>query len=1570
MQHKHLRIFVAAFALAMLYAVMPVPTHASTLTPTQTSALANLLESFGANVAAVEQMANALYASASAAVLGAQTANAPLVGQATAGDVIPGEYIVVLKDATDGVSSLSKVANASKKADKFVAGDNVLKKIIKTRRLYTKALNGFSATLSSQDVTSLKSDPSVAYVVPDRTVTVSQTSAGQTLPTGINRINAENFTNKGAGVQVAVIDTGIDANHPDLAGQVVGGVNCFSTTSPSYADDYGHGTHVAGTIAALDNGFGVVGVAPQAKLWSVKVLGPTGGGSWSNVICGIDFVTAHAPANGGSITVANMSLGGGGSSDNNCGLTNNDPMHAAICRARDAGVTFVVAAGNSGADTSSFSPASYDDAVITVSALQDSDGVPGGFGPATSRGADDMFATFSNYGSAVDVAAPGVDIYSTLPTYANAFGATSYGSLSGTSMAAPHVAGAAALYIAQHPGATWTAVRDALKASGEPAGLGTHQGTDGSHAHAEPVILMAPNVIPTSFLTITRDTSIVVSKVLIGAGETNFTLGNFKFAASGEDIKLDTLGFNFGGGSWPQDLAKVTIWDGTTLVGSVLPTPGTSFTVRLAQSILISNGGSKTLTIKGDAAQTLTLWQASGYVILVNLLGSVTSGTGVTSGTVIKGSGTPFGNLVQIYKTFPIVALKNLPSTTLANGNAQLMRFAISANLSGAVGLGQLKFVLTPTGAVVTQPNLRFYADASYSILLGSATASISASNVVTALFTTPLQVTAGTTVYGELTATISGLSGAASITTKFNNFTGDVGMDLFQDLVNYGDGVPFIWSPNTIGTASYSISDWTADNHLPGLYPSGISQSITGIGTTTGITVTVPNGGEQWEESVLNSVTWTPYNYAPDINPSYQVTAYLEKKDATGNFVTLGKVEESGKASIHWITGQLNSATGPLTMAPSGSGYYIRVVNNVTGASDRSDQPFTLLPVPVDLKINGSDGPVSVQDNQAIQLSWTTTNMSSCNIYNIRQTPGGAATSTLNLPTSGSQTFYAYIAPGQSTQVTLGCYRASVGFYIYDTVVLNPSTNPATLSITQPNGGEKITVGQPYSIQWSATNVSSLSIALYKNDQWQSWIVKDAPICPEKGSVSSALDCVSYQYAYTPTGLETGNPVYKIYITAQKADGSGYVDDKSDAPFQFGSSTPSCVPAVISGETLAPSQASPTQQFGKILTADQSVVWSLPDNPSWATITNAQVKITSPSLVGTYTAALLAVNNCGAKTTGTLTLYVNNGTAAIDQASLITSSSTPIITGTAGGTGAITLSLDQGSGKIYSSGIIGNNGGVWSHQITTPLQSGTYNVTIGNFFSGALLTTGTLKVSLVTPPPAPASWDFGGMYGSGVIDRVAKNYNNPATGNVSCPSGYTAIKAVGTANIDHAFFACYRPHVTGRASLYDFGGMYGTSVNGALSVNYANPVTGAMSCPAGYTTHQILGAPGVDGPVHYCYRAHSTVAPLVGFGGVYGKGANSVLYNNPITGGQSCPAGYTGKVVHSLSGEDYPAVFCYKNPVTQGEVLGASTTGLTEAQIQAIVNLLIAFKVDPVTIGDVEATLRGVDPNESSLGQ
>jgi subtilisin len=293
---------------------------------------------------------------------------------------------------------------------------------------YDVALKGFAAVLSPAQLAKVKADPQVKYVEQDAVVTTCAQSTGW----GVDRIDADLNANEGAGIAVAIIDTGISLSHPDLAGNVGSGKN-FVNTRKTPEDDNGHGSHVAGVVAAVNNSIGYIGVGSQITVIPVKVLDSRGSGLVSTINAGINWVAANAASK--NIKVANMSLGGGGYIAS---------MHAAIVGATAQGVTFVVAAGNSFANAANYSPSGFDDTVITVSALTSSN----------------TFANYSNWGGVVDLIAPG----SSIPSLWRSGG---YATISGTSMASPHVAGAAALYIKNHPAAGFIEVRDALVAAGE-----------------------------------------------------------------------------------------------------------------------------------------------------------------------------------------------------------------------------------------------------------------------------------------------------------------------------------------------------------------------------------------------------------------------------------------------------------------------------------------------------------------------------------------------------------------------------------------------------------------------------------------------------------------------------------------------------------------------------------------------------------------------------------------------------------------------------------------------------------------------------------------------------------------------------------------------------------------------------------------------------------------------------------------------------------------------------------------------------------------------------------------------
>jgi len=334
-------------------------------------------------------------------------------------DPIPGSYIVEYNDATGRMANLPKVT--SKVA--YKAQMETLKaqysnefRAIKLNEsditaTYGHTIKGFTANLTESQVEALRNDSRVKRIEQNLTFKISPfkgkpgggggTPDPQVIPYGTTRV--------GGGVAASsntawIIDSGIDLDHPDLNVDVA---RSASFLSRGDADDQnGHGTHVAGTIAAIDNTIGSVGVAPGSTVVAVRVLDRRGSGSYSGVIAGVDYVAA----NGSNGDVANMSLGGGASQS----------LDDAVVAAAATGVKFVLAAGNESDDANNHSPARANgNNVYTISAMD----------------INDNWASFSNYGNPpVDYCAPGVAIFST-------WKGGGYNTISGTSMAAPHAAG-------------------------------------------------------------------------------------------------------------------------------------------------------------------------------------------------------------------------------------------------------------------------------------------------------------------------------------------------------------------------------------------------------------------------------------------------------------------------------------------------------------------------------------------------------------------------------------------------------------------------------------------------------------------------------------------------------------------------------------------------------------------------------------------------------------------------------------------------------------------------------------------------------------------------------------------------------------------------------------------------------------------------------------------------------------------------------------------------------------------------------------------------------------------------
>ncbi|MFE3374939.1 S8 family peptidase [Streptomyces anulatus] len=351
------------------------------------------------------------------AALPAQAAPAPegRVLHAGAAGAIPGSYIVTLKETAGFRTSAAQ-------GKKLIAGYGG-----RIERTYTSALNGYAAQLGSTEAKRLAADPAVASVEQNQKVhsTATQTNA----PWGLDRIDQPNLPLNGtftypdsAGVDttVYVLDTGVRITHQDIVGRASNGYD-FVDNDNVAQDGNGHGTHVATTAAGT-----VYGVAKKAKIVAVRVLNNSGSGTTAGVIAGVDWITANHVAS----SVANVSLGGGPSTT----------LDNAVRRSIASGVTYSIAAGNSNAPASGFSPARVETA-LTVG--------------ATTR--TDARATYSNHGPLVDLFAPGSDITA---GWATSDTATYTGN--GTSFAAPHVAGAAAVYLTNHPGASPAAVGTAL----------------------------------------------------------------------------------------------------------------------------------------------------------------------------------------------------------------------------------------------------------------------------------------------------------------------------------------------------------------------------------------------------------------------------------------------------------------------------------------------------------------------------------------------------------------------------------------------------------------------------------------------------------------------------------------------------------------------------------------------------------------------------------------------------------------------------------------------------------------------------------------------------------------------------------------------------------------------------------------------------------------------------------------------------------------------------------------------------------------------------------------------------
>ncbi|MDR6220408.1 S8 family peptidase [Deinococcus soli (ex Cha et al. 2016)] len=343
---------------------------------------------------------------------------APVLGQNTP-EAIPGQYIVVMSAGTTASTLASQSGGLVQALGLDPQGVSILS-------VYTQALNGFAVKLNAQNLARLQADPRVKYIQQDSVAHATATQSSATW--GLDRIDQRDrplsgtytYDTTASGVKVYIIDTGIRTSHGQFAGRATWGTN--TTGDGQNTDCNGHGTHVAGTV-----GGSTYGVAKGASLIAVKVLNCSGSGSFSGIISGIDWAVSNK---GSATAIANLSLGGG----------KDQAVNDAVSNANSRGLFMAVAAGNDNRDACAYSPASSAGA-FTVGSTDSSD----------------VRSTFSNYGSCVELFGPGTNITSSWYTNDSATN-----TISGTSMATPHVAGAAALVLAQNTGYSTSQIASAL----------------------------------------------------------------------------------------------------------------------------------------------------------------------------------------------------------------------------------------------------------------------------------------------------------------------------------------------------------------------------------------------------------------------------------------------------------------------------------------------------------------------------------------------------------------------------------------------------------------------------------------------------------------------------------------------------------------------------------------------------------------------------------------------------------------------------------------------------------------------------------------------------------------------------------------------------------------------------------------------------------------------------------------------------------------------------------------------------------------------------------------------------
>ena len=699
---------------------------------------------------------------------------------AKVGSAIPGRFIITLAPGTRP-AAFAAAANTPPLA------------------VFTHAINGYTADLTATQVARLAKDPAVDRIEPDRVVGIDATQSGATW--GLDRIDQRQlplnglytYAQTGAGVTAYIIDTGILPGHADFGGRVLSG---YSAISDSYgsSDCNGHGTHVAGTV-----GGGTYGVAKGVSLVPVRVLSCSGSGSTTGVISGINWVIANHAA--GTPAVANMSLGGGISAS----------LDAAVQSGINDGVSFAVAAGNDGADACNASPARAPQA-ITVG--------------ATTSG--DARATFSNYGTCVDVFAPGQGITSAWWTSISATN-----TISGTSMASPHVAGAAALLLAADPSATPATVTSRLLSnatSSVVSGVGT----------GSPNLLLAAVSLastPVTLPTVPRNVQATPA-----SGRVTLTF-DVPADAGGALISDYVIQQSTAGGAWTTVADGVSSLTSAEITGL---TNGTSYAFRVAA---VNSAGQSPYSASATATPAVGLsnddFQDAATVTGTTVTGSTSTATRQTGEPSHGGS----GGAASIWYRWTAPSSGTLVLTTQDSSFDTLLGVYTGLTVDTLTTLAANDDVAS--GTLWSRVTIPVASGTSYAIAIDGWAGARGATVLNVAFTPTPV---ATNDAFADATA-LSGTSGTANgSTTTATRETGEP---------NHGSAAPaasiwYSWTAPTSGTLTLTTEGSGYDTTL-GAYTG------TSVGALTTIAQNDDAPGGAWSRLSFAVTAGTRYAIAID---------------------------------------------------------------------------------------------------------------------------------------------------------------------------------------------------------------------------------------------------------------------------------------------------------------------------------------------------------------------------------------------------------------------------------------------------------------------------------------------------------------------------------------------------------------------------------------------------------------------------------------------------------------------------------------------------------------------------------